>query len=415
MIETSGTGPFRQSESPLAAPLTLPNGAILANRIAKAAMTEQLASRAGQPTDALVALYQRWAHSAAGLLITGNAVVDREQLVEPYNIVVDENADLTRFEHWAAAARNGGAHAWLQLNHPGRQALRAVTRRSVAPSARRTRYWFLFAPPRALTADEIRRIVERFGQAASIAQRVGFTGVQVHAAHGFLVSQFLSPLSNDRTDEWGGSLKNRMRFLVETVRSIRAAVASSTAVSVKLNSSDFQRGGFTFDEALAVVAALNREGVDLLEITGGNYESPRAADDVGIRRSTREREAFFLDYATEVRKVSTMPVMLTGGMRNAATITRVVANGQVDVVGLARAMAVVPDLPDAVLGGGAPDVPRPHRRGIHAVDLLLESPWHSHQLHRMSRRRDPRPHIGPARATLSLAATRIRWRLGLER
>jgi 2,4-dienoyl-CoA reductase-like NADH-dependent reductase (Old Yellow Enzyme family) len=393
----------------------LPNGAVLGNRIAKAAMTEQLGTRSGDPTPGLDVLYRRWAASGAGLLITGNAVVDRGQLVEPYNVVLDDRSDHAAFARWAAAARSGGGHAWLQLNHPGRQALRAVTRRSVAPSAVRTRYWFMFAPPRALDADEITNLINAFGNAAALAERAGFTGVQLHAAHGFLVNQFLSPLSNTRSDQWGGPLQNRMRFLLECVRSIRGSVAPSTAVSVKLNSADFQRGGFTNDEAMEVIAALNGEGVDLLEVTGGNYEAPKSIDDVGVRRSTREREAHFLDYARRAKTVATMPVMLTGGLRTVETMRRIVVDGDVDIVGLARPMAVNPDLPAIAVACGTTTAARPRRTGLHHLDLLLESPWHAAQIRRLAAGHDPRPRTGATATLASLAVTRARWRLGLER
>src|SRR5262245_5077744 len=180
IVETAG----------LSSPLTLPCGSVLPNRIAKAAMSEQLARRDGDPGDRLVRLYGRWAAGGAGLLVTGNVMVDRSHPAEPYNVVVDERTDRDALAAWAAAARCGGGRAWLQRNHPGRQVLRAVSRRPVPPSPVQLRVHGLFARPRELTPAEIAGLIRRFATAARIASGAGFDGVEIHAAHGYLVSQF---------------------------------------------------------------------------------------------------------------------------------------------------------------------------------------------------------------------------------
>jgi 2,4-dienoyl-CoA reductase-like NADH-dependent reductase (Old Yellow Enzyme family) len=160
-----------------------------------------------------------------------------------------------------------------------------------------------------------RAIIARFARAAQIAADAGFHGVQIHAAHGYLFNQFLSPLVNRRTDRWGGSLDNRMRLLVETVREIRATTPARFLIAVKLNSADFQRGGFDSDDSLTVAHALEKEGIDLLEISGGTYESTAMVTGMPQRDSTRAREAYFLEFAERFSKEVSVPVMLTGGFR----------------------------------------------------------------------------------------------------
>jgi 2,4-dienoyl-CoA reductase-like NADH-dependent reductase (Old Yellow Enzyme family) len=400
----------------LGSSLRLPCGAVLPNRIAKAAMTEQLADRSGRPTDSLQRLYARWARGGAGLLITGNVVVDPEHLGESYNVVVQDGCDVAALSRWADAAQSHGAHVWMQLNHPGRQAMRLLGRRTVAPSAVRFSsavHRATFAPPRELTAEEISDLVERFGRAAAIAEAAGFDGVEVHAAHGYLVSQFLSPLTNRRTDAWGGDADRRMRFLLEVIRSIRSRVGSPFAVGVKLNSADFQRGGFTLEDSMRVVEALNDERIDLLEITGGTAEAPEVVGELKRRESTTDREAFFADYARSVRRVAKMPLMLSGGIRSPGVMRSLVAEGHVDVVGIARKMTLFPDLPAHALRGDDLDTSvKRQRTGVRLADLLLDGAWHVQQIHRMAAGLAPDPRRGLVRTSLAYANLALRWRLG---
>jgi 2,4-dienoyl-CoA reductase-like NADH-dependent reductase (Old Yellow Enzyme family) len=190
---------------------------------------------------------------------------------------------------------------------------------------------------------------------AARAERAGFDGVEVHAAHGYLLSQFLSPLVNKRTDEWGGSLANRARMLLDVVRAVRAAVSSSFTIAVKLNSADFQRGGFSEDDARQVVLWLNDLPVDLVELSGGSYESP-AMQGISVDGRTLAREAYFLEFASSLAAVARMPVMTTGGIRRRAVAEQVVGSG-VAMVGMATALARVPDLPAAWLEGREVDAP----------------------------------------------------------
>lgn len=389
----------------LAQPLVLPCGARLPNRIAKSAMSEDLGDKDHLPDERLRRVYARWANSGAGLLITGNVMVDETALGEPHNVVVVPGRGHDALAAWADAAQSGGASCWPQVNHPGRQSPRTLSRQPVAPSAVELQLpRKVFAPPRALQASEIVDIVGRFGRVAGACKAAGFQGVQIHGAHGYLVSQFLSPLSNLRDDDWGGDPLRRRRFLLEVVRAMRAEVGPGFPLGVKLNSADFQRGGFSEEESMEVVAALEGEGVDLLEISGGTYEKPAMAGrGAEVRASTVAREAYFLDYARRVRGRTRLPLMLTGGFRTRAGMEAAVASGAVDVVGIARPMALEPDFPGRILRAEADDSKvEPRRTGVNVLDGLLEVAWYSYQIKRMGKGLDPDPGVWPWTVLLKL-------------
>jgi len=292
----------------LAEPLRLPCGVVLPNRLCKAAMTEGLGDRQLRATERHERLYRAWSEGGAGLLVTGNVMIDRHVIERPGNVAIDVthppsiDADArAALARWAAAGTVAGNQLWMQVSHAGRQSPRYVTRQPLAPSEVQLDLLGNYARPRALREDEIADFIARFARVAVIARETGFTGVQVHGAHGYLISSFLSPVTNRREDAWGGALGNRARFLIEAVRATRRAVGGDFPVSVKLNSDDFRKGGFSHADCLDVVRLLNDEAIDLLEISGGNYEQPRLlgvggrdADAVPVRASTRVSEAYFL-------------------------------------------------------------------------------------------------------------------------
>jgi 2,4-dienoyl-CoA reductase-like NADH-dependent reductase (Old Yellow Enzyme family) len=389
-------------------PLTLPNGAVLKNRLAKAAMSETLGDPLGHPTEALAKLYRRWSDGGAGLLITGNVMVDNRYLEHPGNVVVEDGAAHDGLSHWIAQGRAGGAHVVVQISHPGRQVQRVVAKQPVAPSAvPAVKMMGAFGKPRALESDEIPQVIDRFVRTSQLLERAGASGVQIHGAHGYLVNQFLSPLTNLREDQWGGSLANRARFLIEIVRAVRAATAPSFIVAVKLNSADFQRGGFGEEDAIEVVRMLASERVDLLEISGGTYESAKmftGTADEPKKESTRKREAYFLDFARKLRGVSTIPLMVTGGFRTRTAMHAALEENALDVIGMARPFAVEPDLPARLMSGEAEQstvVPR--RTFSRRLDLVAEGGWHSMQLRRMGEGLAPDPNMSPTWAALSFA------------
>ena len=387
----------------LAAPLTLPGGQTLKNRLAKSALSEQLGDRQNGPTPQLAELYRRWSAGGPGLLVTGNVMIDRRQLGEPRNVVVEDDRDLAALTAWADAARSGGSVAWAQINHPGRQALvLAGSARPVAPSAVRPRIPG-YVTPRALTGDEVRDLIARYARTAAVLARAGFTGIQLHGAHGYLISQFLSPLANVRDDEWGGDAERRRRFVLGVLRAVRAAVPAEVAVAIKLNSADFQRGGFDEDESMAVLEALAAESLDLIEISGGTYERPAMME--GDRKaSTVAREAYFLEYAERLRqRVPDVPLMVTGGFRTAEAMEHAVATGACDVVGLGRPLAIAPDAPGALLAGRIARVDGGEKRiGVPKLDSAVDLYWHTRQLRHMGAGRDPRPGESAWRAAAGL-------------
>jgi 2,4-dienoyl-CoA reductase-like NADH-dependent reductase (Old Yellow Enzyme family) len=380
--------------------LVLRSGGRLRNRIAKAAMEEGLAGSSQLPDDRLVALYRRWGGGGAGLLITGNVMVHAEAVTGPGGVVLDDRAPLDPFARWAEAGKAGGAAMWMQISHPGRQVQAGMPGVVWAPSAVAVELGRLskrFGKPVAMTGTQIAATVERFARTAALAERAGFDGIEIHAAHGYLLSQFLSPLVNRRTDEWGGELENRARLLLAVVRAIRSVVSPSVAVAVKLNSADFQRGGFDADDAARVIAMLEPLGIDLVELSGGSYESPAMAGRPA-NAGTAAREAYFLELATELARSAHLPLMLTGGISRRQTAEQVLAAG-VDLVGMGTAIAVTPDLPNR------------WRRGLESTERLKPVRWSDntlasaasmalvrHQMRRITRGKHPSGKTHPVHA-----------------
>lgn len=387
----------------LFSPLTLPNGARIPNRIAKAAMEENMADGDHAPSAELISLYRAWAEGGAGLIITGNVMIDARAMTGAAGVVLEDDRYLDRFRTWADAARSGGGQVWMQINHPGRQMPAGLGQPTLAPSAIALDLGAqskVFPVPREMTPDDIAEVERRFVNTAMLAERAGFTGVEIHAAHGYLLSQFLSPLANHRKDRWGGSLENRARLLLDIVRSVRAAVSPGFAVAVKLNSADFQRGGFSPEDAQAVVAMLGNLGVDLVELSGGSYEAPAM---MGAARDDRTlaREAYFLEFARRIAEVATMPLMVTGGIRRREVAETVIESG-VAMAGIATALAIEPNLP------------RRWKQGWNDAPVLKPITWKNkpvassahmaavrYQLVRLSRRQRTAPNVSPVWALLT--------------
>jgi len=411
----------------LADPLTLPCGARVKNRLIKAAMTEGLADSANRATGRHARLYDRWARGGAGVLFTGNVQVDHRYLERPGNVVIEgvQSAEaLAALRAWSTAGTADGTHLWMQISHAGRQTPASVNPEPVGPSDTALAMpGAQFGKPRAMTEAEILDVIARFAHVARTARETGFTGVQIHGAHGYLISEFLSPDVNRRTDAWGGALENRARLLLEIVRGVRAAVGADFPISVKLNSADFQKGGFTHEDSIRVADWLNAESVDLLEISGGTYEQPRLVglDNLTLhpeksevrRESTIAREAYFLAYAADIRAATTMPLMVTGGFRTLAGMNAALADGAMDVVGLARPYCVDPHCGAKLLSGQAQAVPAPERSlrigpgplgpaspfaMLRALNGWGQQGWFCLQILRMADGKDPDLRLGVFRA-----------------
>ena len=332
--------------------------------MAKAAITEGLADPRGWPTEELEGIYDDWGRGKFGLQITGNIIVNGDHLERPGNVVIDGRDDpefLSRLKSWSRVATKHGSHLWAQLSHSGRQTPRFVNARPLSSSrVKLIMPMGLFGMPKPMSQIEIEEVIWSFANAAGVCQRTGFTGVQIHAAHGYLLSTFLSPHSNVRDDAWGGSLENRSRLLLSIVRAVRREVGRDFPICVKINSADFQRGGFDAEESEKVALALEREGIDLLEISGGSYEKPAmlGPEETGsippgarrVARSTLEREAYFMEFARALRKRIRIPIMLTGGLRTREGMTEALAEG-VDMLGIARPICVNPYAVEQLLDG----------------------------------------------------------------
>lgn len=380
----------------LGQPLTLPCGLTLPNRLAKTATSEHLAHPlSGQPTHELVTLYRCWAEGGAGLIITGNVMVDERYLEGPSNVVAHGREPSETWKAWALASKTTGRAdksvpiALVQLSHPGRQCPLAVSlRRPVAPSEVSFRLpgvgLQLFRRPRALDADEVRELPGRFARAAELSIAAGFDGIQIHAAHGYLLSQFLSPHTNRRQDDYGGSPEQRRLLLLEIVAAVRAVIGPSRVISVKVNSRDFRRGGLGEDEAAGVVTALCDAGVDLVEISGGTYEAMACLEN-------QDQEGFFLDFASRLRRdLPHLPLMVTGGFRSRTAAEEALKGGGCDVVGLCRVLCLDPCLPERWLAKGSSEVATvpPVRLKVPIFRSLLipglNYLWHQRQLQRLA-------------------------------
>jgi 2,4-dienoyl-CoA reductase-like NADH-dependent reductase (Old Yellow Enzyme family) len=428
----------------ISSPLTLPCGAVLKNRLAKAAMTEGLGDAQSRATEKHVRLYRRWAEGGAGMLLTGNVQIDRRYMERPGNVAIDgpqSNEAIVALREYAKAGTVNNTHLWMQISHAGRQTPASVSKEPLAPSDKPLDMpGAQFGKPRAMTGAEIEDVIRRFAHVAAVARDTGFTGVQIHGAHGYLISEFLSPDVNNRTDEWGGNLENRARLLLEVVRAVRKAVGSDFPISVKLNSADFQRGGFSHEDAIRVASWLNAEKLDLLEVSGGTYEQPRLVglDDLTLhpeksetrKESTIAREAYFLEYAKDIRAAVTMPLMVTGGFRTADGMNAALASATMDVVGLARPLCVDPSAPARLLSGQVRDIPAyektlrigpgilgPHSRFniVKALNGWGQQGWFCLQILRMGDGLDPDRKLGVFKAFRDYAKNEAKTAAALVR
>lgn len=384
------------------------------NRIIKGAMSEALANDAGQPGQLHLGLYEAWAKGGLGCAITGNVMVDLRAKNEPGVVVIESERDLVQLKQWAEIGKQHGMVQLIQLSHPGRQCPKGLNKETVAPSAVPFSPMLAttFGTPRELREEEILDIIQRFATSAQICEKAGFEGVQLHGAHGYLISQFLSPLTNKRQDQWGGSIENRMRFLLEIYKAVRAVTSDQFIISVKLNSADFQRGGITEDEVIAVFKAIDTAGIDLIEISGGTYEAPAMAGVKADKRkvSTIAREAYFLDFAEQIRQQVKCRLMVTGGFRTVEGMNAALDSGACDFIGIARPLAVETDLTNRLIAGE--DVRYAVdkiKTGIPMVDkmAIMEIIWYAAQFKEIARGKRPNPKLSPLKVFFKYAKGNI--------
>ncbi len=394
---------------PLSKPLTLERGIEVKNRLFKSAMSEQLGTTDHNPGPELVKLYKAWAEGGIGISVTGNVMVDRTALGEPKNVVLDNESDLSLFKNWAEAGTVNNTHLWMQLNHPGKQSPAFLSKTPVAPSAVSLggALKSAFNTPRALEEAEIFEIIDKFATSAELAKEAGFTGVQIHCAHGYLLSQFLSPLHNQRDDDWGGDIENRMRMLVEVYRAIRKKVGNKFPIGLKMNSTDFKFGGFSVEESIQVALKMQEEGIDLIEVSGGTYESPNMT---GYGAKLDDKEAYFIDYAESLKKDRTFPLVLTGGFRSATAMNAALTSDVTDMIGLARPLAVETDFPTRLMASEASSCTlKQPSTGIAVLDrmAMLDITWYEFQLYRIGKGKKVNPNHNAWSAVMQTF-----WRMG---
>jgi len=337
------------TENLLFTPITLPNGTTIKNRFFKSAMSEGMGTRDFQPKKNIATLYKRWAEGGTGLIITGNIMVDPKGTAEPGNIVFDKNSNMEILKNWANQGQQHGAKVMVQLNHPGKQAPKTVSKQTVAPSAVPLGNGLnkLFSTPRALTTSEVEELVQKFVTSAKITKEAGFSGVQIHAAHGYLISQFLSPHDNRRTDKYGGSLENRMRFLKEIYLGMREELGKNFTIGIKINSTDFKEDGLTEEDSLKTIIELANLGLDFVEISGGTYERPAMMG--ATSKSTNQ--VFFAEYSKKLKQKIEIPVVVTGGIRSINAMNTLLNDNTTDFIGIARPLTIDPNIPNKIKQG----------------------------------------------------------------
>jgi FMN oxidoreductase CC3083 (imported) len=337
------------TENLLFTPITLPNGTTIKNRFFKSAMSEGMGTRDFQPKKNITTLYKRWAEGGTGLIITGNIMVDPKGTAEPGNIVFDKNSNMEILKNWAKQGQQHGAKVMVQLNHPGKQAPKTIAKETVAPSAVPLGNGLnkLFSTPRALTTSEVEELVQKFVTSAKVAKEAGFSGVQIHAAHGYLISQFLSPHDNRRTDKYGGSLENRMRFLKEIYLGMREELGKDFTIGIKINSTDFKEDGLTEEDSLETIVELANLGLDFVEISGGTYERPAMMG--ATSKSTNQ--VFFAEYSKKLKQKIEIPVVVTGGIRSINAMNTLLNDNTTDFIGIARPLTIDPNIPNKIKQG----------------------------------------------------------------
>ncbi|WP_170413235.1 oxidoreductase [Ruegeria atlantica] len=342
----------QNAKATLGQSLTLPCGGQLKNRLVKSAMSDSLGDGEGNATNAQIRLYERWAEGGAALSVIGEVQATPLFPEKPGNLVLAPDADLEALSKLASRGSANGAQIWPQLGHAGALSHRPISRPK-GPSPLSVEG----LKCEGMTVADIEELPGTFAQAAILAQEAGFGGVQLHAGHGFLFSQFLSPLFNQRKDNYGGSVANRFRVIGETIDSVRRAVGPAFPVGIRINATDKLVGGLTEEEALEVVELLAKASIDLIDVSGGTYFPGAPSSSEGTSSSSGP---YFLDFARRAKAITTIPIMLTGGFKNRKEAVSAIETGAADAVGLARSMALNPSLAKTWLGGTGidPDFPR---------------------------------------------------------
>lgn len=409
---------------PIRQPFEFSCGLKLSNRIVKAAMEEALGRDDHQPNEYIYRLYERWAKGSFGLLLTGNVQVDERYpgMMTDLMVPSKDKIDLEKWKRYADVCQSQGTPTIVQINHAGRQSpfgKRPLMQSTIAPSpipmsigeniVAKTIQRLLIGTPKEMTQADIDEAIGKFAYAAEIMFQAGFAGVEIHGSHGYLISSFLSPKTNKRSDDYGATPRDRMKFLFQVIDAIRAVVPSTFAVGVKINSADFSAGGLTQDEAQDQIQWINEHGgIDFIEISGGTYEAPAMAGREYLSQSerTRKREAYFIDFAAKVRHLSSIPLIVTGGFRSRQGMNDAIRSNACDMVGIGRPTCLQFNLPEILLDRTITDEDAhafPYEiRGTRIMNLLpisnvgagIVTVWHNWQMHRVAiENREPDPSL----------------------
>lgn len=330
--------------------LELPCGAVLKNRIAKSAMSDSLANGEGNPTDVQIRLYERWAQGGASLSFIGEVQGDARYPEKPGNLVFGDTSDQSMLQKLVRRATVEGAHLWPQIGHAG-----ALSHLPISSPKGPSALDVAGLKCTGMSIDEVLELPDIYARAALYAKGVGFSGVHIHAGHGFLLSQFISPLFNHRSDGYGGSIEARSRIVLEIIREVRCAVGPFFPIGIRINSTDQLEGGLSDADALELVRLLDESSIDLIDISGGTYfPGAKASSDAS------GGGPYFLDFARMAKAVSHVPIMLTGGFKTRDQAVSAISSGAADLVGIARAMVLNPLLANTWLSeqGGDPDFPK---------------------------------------------------------
>lgn len=340
----------RDGNTPLGQPLNLPCGVRLKNRLVKSAMSDSLGDGVGNPTEVQMRLYERWAEGGAALSLIGEVQGSPHYPEKPGNLVFVPDADRGAMRALAKCGSAKGAQLWPQLGHAGALAHVPISQPK-GPSPLDVEG----LQCDGMSLEDIDEVPDAYARAATLAQEAGFGGVQIHAGHGFLFSQFLSPLFNRRSDTYGGSVEGRFRIIGEVIKAVRKAVGVSFPIGIKINATDKVMGGLTEDDALQVVRLLDQTSIDLIDVSGGTYFPGAASSSEGSSSSG----PYFIDFARRAKEATSIPIMLTGGFVTRDQAVAALEGGSADAVSLARAMVLNPSLPNAWLSdaGGDPAFP----------------------------------------------------------
>ena len=409
--------------------IDLPCGVKIKNRICKAAMTERIADNRNFANQAHHTLYKKWNDGNCGLLLTGNIQVDRKNIEAAGNVVIEEESyrdQIPALKKWVDIATRNGSHLWMQISHAGRQTPGELNLYPLAPSSIPLKIpGRKFGVPTEMTEEEIIDVINRFIFVGKVARESGFTGIQLHSAHGYLLSEFLSPDINIRSDSWGGSLENRARLLLEIINGCRKELGNDYPISVKLNSADFQKGGFSNEESVKVAVMLSKAGIDLLEISGGTYEQPKLLgyDKVSvnpkrnqfIKNSKIARESYFLSYAENISSAIDIPLMVTGGFRSRKGMEAALSSQVCQMIGIARPLCSDPLAIKKIMDGEIDNLPvyeeklsigpwwlskKSPFRLIQAINAFSSQAWFYMQIRRMSQGLNPDISMRPFKAFL---------------